>query len=581
MNHHHSSKLLGRAKRRLAAALACATLGLAGCAPGEDGSGDSDGGAQGLRVYKNGAIYTVNKAQPWAEALVIENGVIKYVGSNAEAGKFEAAGARVIDLGGKMVMPGFHDVHIHPLESGSDNNHFELNVDERNAENFIPLIRQAARDFPGRDWLIGYGHNLESLLQTKRRPAEMLDEVASDRPIIVMEQTSHSMWVNSKALALAGINKDSANPVGGVILKDTSGQPTGVLIDNAGERVMHLAMAATPERMQKDYDGLVNSTLPALARQGITSIADARAYWRRGHHLTWRKVEQDGRLTVRTVLGLWAYPEDDDASQIAQLKSLYSNDPSKRLRINQVKLYSDGIVSNTTAAMHAPYELDLLKQPENKGLSYFTPARLASYIQQLEPAGFDFHIHAIGDRGIHDALNAIAAGGSAAGRHRLTHVEVLDSADLPRFARLNITADAQVAGDFSQPAHWPEVAPYIGPEKADHLVPIKSLHDAGARLTLSSDWSVSPFNPFIGLQNAVTRAPQNLALADAIAAYTLNAAYVLRQENKVGSLEVGKEADLVVLNQNLFTISPSQIKQTRVLQTLLAGQEVYRDPAFQ
>lgn len=583
MKTNATDTLLGMARKTLASAMVVAALGLAGCATdGEAPEAGSSGNtsAQGIRIYKNGAIYTVNQNQPWAEAMVIENGTIKYVGNNDEAARYEVAGARIIDLAGKMVLPGIHDVHIHPLESGSDNTHFELNYDETNAENFIPAIRQAAVEFPGQDWLIGYGHNIDTLLMAPRNPVAILDEAVSDRPVIIMEQTSHSMWVNSRALTLAGISKDTANPAGGVIMKDATGKPTGVLIDNAGEMVMHLAMAATPERMQSDYNGLVNSTLPLLAKHGITSIADARAYWRRGHHSTWQKVEQNNRLTARVVLGLWAYPEDDDAAQIATLKSLYSNDPNKRLRINQIKVYSDGIVSNTSAAMHSPYQFDILGLPENKGLNYFTQTRLQNYIAQLEPVGFDFHIHAIGDRGIHQALNAIESAGTVAGRHRLTHVEVLDPSDTPRFAPLNVTADCQVAGDFTHPSHWQEMAAYIGTEKANNLVPIKSLRDANARVTLSSDWSVSPFNPFIGLQNAVTRTPQSLSLADAIAAYTINAAYVMRQENKVGSLEVGKEADLVVLNQNIFKINPGMINQTRVLQTLLAGKEVYHDPAF-
>lgn len=577
MNNQVNNTIRGLAKRVLVGAMAVAALGLGGCI---ETATDGSASASGVRVYKNGAIYTVNKSQPWAEAMVIENGTIKFVGSNADVTKYETADANVIDLAGKMVMPGFHDVHIHPLESGSDNTHFELSYNETNAENFVPVIRQAALDFPGSDWLVGYGHNIDALLKAKRNPVEILDAAVADRPVIIMEQTSHSMWVNSKALALAGITKDTTNPAGGVIMKDATGKPTGVLIDNAGEMAMHLAMSATPESMQKDYDGLVNNTLPALAKHGITSIADARAYWRRGHPDTWQKVEQNGKLTARAVLGLWAYPEDDDAAQIAKLKSLYSNDPSKRLRINQIKLYSDGIMSNTTAAMKTPYQFDMLGLPDNKGLNYFAQARLRNYIQALEPAGFDFHIHAIGDRGIHEALNAIEGGGTAAGRHRLTHVEVLDPVDLPRFAKLNVTADCQVAGDFANPSHWSEAGQYIGADKANNLVPIKSLQNAGTRVTLSSDWSVSPFNPLIGLQNAVTRAPQNLSLQDAIAAYTLNAAYVMRQETKVGSLEAGKEADLVVLNQNLFKISANMISQTKVLQTLLAGKEIYRDPAF-
>ncbi len=535
---------------------------------------------EGITVYKNGAVYTVNPEQPWAEAIVIKGGIIEYVGTNNGVSQFEK-GALVIDLAGKMMMPGFHDVHIHPLESGSDNNHFELDYEEENPENYINVVKQAARDFPYEPWLVGYGHSIYTLTEAKRNPVDILDEAVPNRPVIVMEQTSHSMWVNSKALAILGFNKQIDNPVGGVIMRDEyTGRPNGILIDNAGEMAMHLAMKSTAQRRQNDYDGMVNDTMPALAKHGVTSIVDARAYWRRGHHQIWLKLEKDNALTLRAVVGLWAYPEDDDAAQFTKLKSLYRNDPDSLLRINQIKLYSDGIPVNTTAALKTPYAFDMLGLPGNKGLSYFKQNRLAKYIKELEAAGFDFHIHAIGDRGIHEALNAIEKGGSKQGRHRLTHLEIVDVKDVKRFAQLNVTADCQVAGEFTHPDHWPQMASTIGAGKANNLVPIKTFQDGGARVTLSSDWSVSPFNPFIGLQNALTRSPQNLSLEDALAAYTINSAYVMRHEEVVGSIEEGKEADLVVLDQNLFDIDVEDIELTQVLQTLLAGDEVYRSKEF-
>ncbi|WP_196138099.1 amidohydrolase [Aliikangiella sp. G2MR2-5] len=532
-------------------------------------------------LYKNGSIYTVNKNQPWAEALVIKDGIIRFVGSSNDAIKFEEKAKKVVDLKGKMILPGLHDVHIHPLESGSNNTHFELSPLESNAENFIPTIRKAARDYPGQNWLIGYGHDLYTLLDSQRSPLDILDQAVPNRPVIIMEQTSHSMWVNSKALEVIGFSKATADPVGGVIMKnDSNGEPNGILIDNAGNLAMDIAMAPTEETLQNDYKGLVHYTLPALAQVGITSIADARAYWKRKHHETWKKVEQDGYLTARVVLGLWAYPEHDDEVQINMFKSLLSNDKDKLLKINQIKLYSDGIPSNTTAALHTPYLVDFLDIPGNLGLNYFSEQRIEKYIRALEPSGFDFHIHAIGERGIFESLNAIQRASQGKGRHRLTHVEIVDPNDYSRFAELNVTVDAQVAGNFTHPENWNEYSELIGDTKSDNIVPLRDLKDAGARITLSSDWSVSPFNPFIGMQNAVTRFPQNLTLSEAIEAYTLSSAYVLRQENSVGSIEVGKKADLIVIDQNLFEINPDSIGKTKVLQTLLDGREIYRSSDF-
>ena len=567
--------------KTLLVALTVGLFGVAGCSGGTTNQADNvrvdnPDVNTSVKIYKNGDIYTVNPNQPWAEAIVIDDGIIAFVGSDAAATSYEINGAEVIDLNGKMIMPGFHDVHVHALESASESNHFSLDTKETNPENFINTIRQASTNNPNAPWLIGYGHDIYSLINASRDPVDILDDAVSDRPVIVMEQTSHSMWVNSKALERAGINRNSANPVGGLIMKNSNtGDLNGILIDNAGDLVMDIAMAPTATILQNDYLGLVEYTLPEFAKNGITSFTDARAYWKRDHHKTWQKIEQNNLLTARVALALWAYPEDDDRSQIEALKQLYSNQENSLLKINQIKIYSDGIVSNTTAAMHTPYLFDILGIDGNRGLNYFTQERISNYITELEPAGFDFHIHTIGERGIFESLNAIETSGTDTGRHRLTHLEIVSPSDLTRFSDLNVTADCQVAGDFSKPEHWNELVEFVGVEKADNQIPLRSFKNAGARVTLSSDWSVSPFNPFIGLQNAITRAPQNLTLEEAVRAYTLDAAYVMRQEDKVGSLEVGKEADLIILDRNIFEVEQNTIHQTQVLKTLLAGKVVF------
>jgi predicted amidohydrolase YtcJ len=575
---------------KLLALIMVSVLTLPGCSGSDNPQSDSPASTQtntqtpsppqatemATQVFNNGAIYTVNPGQPWAEAVAIKDNQIIFVGSNEDAKAFIDANTQITDLNAKMMLPGLHDVHIHPIESGSENTQFSLDTEQTDAQQFIDDIVQASEDNPNADWLIGYGHSLFTLLDAQRSPLAIIDEAESDRPVIIMEQTSHSMWVNSKALELASITQSSPDPIGGVIGRDeNTGRLNGILVDNAGNMVMDLALQPTQASAQRDYDGLVSFTLPELAKHGITSISDARTFWQRGDHLTWQKVQANGELTVRTSLGLWAYPELDDVSQLQSLKALYQDDPASLLRINQIKLYADGILINTTAAMKQPYEFDLLGLPGNRGLNYFTQSRLEHYLSKLQSSGFDFHIHAIGDRGIHETLNAIENTATTQGRHRITHLEVIDPVDMPRFAELNVTADAQVAGDFTNPEHWHENDAFIGADRADNAIPIKSLQNAGARLTLSSDWNVSTLNPFVGLQNALTRTPQALTLAQAIAAYTINGAYVMRQEDKVGSIEVGKLADLVILDRNLFEVPTNTINQTQVIMTLLNGEVVY------
>ncbi|MCF2857664.1 amidohydrolase [Pseudoalteromonas sp. SMS1] len=527
------------------------------------------------QVFTNGKIYTVNATTPWAQAIAIDGNKIVFVGSNEQVKKYIGDKTQITDLAGKMMMPGFHDVHMHPLESGSDATQFTI-PQEATVDTYIALVQEAALQNPEAQWLIGYGHNIATLLEMSDSPLEVLDEAAPNRPVIIMEQTSHSMWVNSKALALAGIHAQSLDPIGGVIGRDEQMRLDGILYDNAGNQVMEIAMRSLGNAQQNDYLGLIEYTMPALNQVGITSISDARTYWQRGHLETWQRVSDEDKLSLRVHLGLWAYPQMNDASQIAKLKSLYQASEDSLLKVNQVKFYVDGILVNTTAAMHDAYHQNWLDLAGNKGLNYFTQARLEQYIEALEPSGFNFNIHAIGDRGIHEALNAIENASAGKSRHRLTHLEVVDPEDYPRFNKLGVIADAQVAGDFTDPSHWPENIPLLGAERSQDLVPIKSLVANNATLTLSSDWNVSPFNPFIGISNAISRVPQAITLTQALEAYTINSAFAMGQEHLVGSIEVGKLADLVILDRNLFDSTVNEIAETKVVMTLLDGEVVYK-----
>lgn len=530
--------------------------------------------ASNQKLYFNGKIYTVNESQPWAEAMIIKKNKIVFVGSNPEARNALDNNAEEIDLKGKLVLPGFHDVHMHPMEVGATSTTFSLDENEEDINNYLSIIEQASEEQTGNGWLIGFGHSINTLLASEESPLLLLDEIVPNRPIIIMEHTSHSMWVNSKALELAGFTDSSENPIGGILMKE-AGKLNGILIDNAGDIVFQIAQKSL-ENSNNEYDGMVNYVLPELAKNGITSVSDARTYWKRNQHKVWQQLAEDKMLTARFNLGLWAYPEAEDDAQITSLKSLFSNNKNSLLKINQIKLYSDGITHNTTAALHSDYHVDYFNKTTNNGLNYFSENRIAKYIRELEGLGFDFHIHAIGNRGVHEAINAIENASNLENRHRLTHVEMVDNGDITRFKQLNITADAQVAGEFTKPEFWQENAELVGTTLANNLVPIKSLTDANVRLTLSSDWNVSTLNPFVGIQNAVTRNPQNISLQEAIKAYTINGAYVMRQENEVGSLEVGKLADFIVVDQNIFTISTNQINQTKVIRTVFNGNEIYK-----
>jgi predicted amidohydrolase YtcJ len=428
-------------------------------------------------------------------------------------------------------------------------------------------------------WMMASGHAISTIL-TASDPKGLLDGISTTVPILVMEKTSHSIWVNSKALMLAGITSASVDPPGGHIVKNAMGEPTGVLLDNAGDNLIQMALASNATIDEANYQGLITTGLPLMARNGITSISEARTYWKRNYIPIWQRIKTNNLLTVRVGLAPWMYPSDVDATQIAAIQALYSVGDDL-LKIRQIKVYSDGIVVNATSALSAPYNNNLGFTFGNTGLNYFTQSRLATYITALEATGYDFHIHAIGDRGITESLNAIQSARTSnpalTPRHRITHVEIVNPTDYPRFASLNVVADMQVTGNFAQPAHWHDHSNLIG-TRGDNSIPLKSLYNAGAKITLSSDWDVSNINPFIGMQNALTRAPQELPnVEEVVKAYTINGAYVMRQEAVTGSLELNKYADLIVVDRDIFTIPTTQISATKVLLTLLGGRQVYID----
>lgn len=530
------------------------------------------------RVLLNALIYTSYDGQPNAQAIAITGDTIVYVGDDAGVAAYIDGSTVVHDMNGARVLPGLHDVHNHILEASSSSwGDCALDNEETDPENFIPALQACSLTPNTNGWIIAYGFSIYTLFDAVRPPKEILDDVFPTTPVVIIEETSHAVWVNSAGLAAAGITALTPDPVGGHIAMD-GGDPNGILLDNAGDVVLSLALATNSTLEQDNYDGMVSVGFPLLRSNGITSVCEARTYWKRNYVQTWQQLKADGHLTARTTLDLWAYPGDDDATLIPDLQALYDAGDDM-LRMDHIKLYSDGITINATAALHDPYD-DNLGWPFNTGLNYFDGARLQIFITALETTGFDFHIHAIGDRGITEALDAIEGArltnGNIGARHRITHLEIVDPLDYPRFAALNVTADMQVAGDWSNPDHWHDNDFLIGPVRADNMIPLRSLFDNGARITLSSDYDVSDINPFVGMQHALTRAPQALpTVQDVVKAYTINGAYVMRQEDRTGSLEVGKFADVIALDQDIFTIPQNTISNTMVTMTMLGGDVIY------
>jgi len=539
-------------------------------------------------IIKNAKIYTADASDTFVQALAIKDGLIIYTGTNTGVNVHLGTGTTIKDAGGRLILPGMHDVHMHPLEASSTNgSSCSLNSVETNPENYITTMQACGSAPNSNGWILGWGHSIYTLLNATRAPRLILDEVYPTTPALFMEETSHSMWVNTAGLNALGITDSTPDPVGGHIVKSKWGTPTdvdGILLDNAGDAAISVALATNGILQTNNYEGLVYYGLPLLAKNGITSICEGRTYWKQNYIQTWQQIKNNNLLTCRVALAPWIYPDDNDATQIPTIEALYDAGDDM-LKIRQIKLYSDGILVNATAAMHDDYEAGILSAlgfPFSRGLNYIDAPRMVSLITSLETKGYDFHIHAIGDRGVTESLDAIAAArttnGDIGARHRVTHLEVVKQTDYSRFSSLNVTADMQVTGDFTNPNHWHDNDDFIGVTRSDNLVPVKSISDAGARVTLSSDWDVSSISPFVGIQNSLTRVPQNLPnVAAAVKAYTINGAYVMRHEDKTGSLEVGKYADLIMVDRDIFTVPYTQIGATKVVFTWLEGNEVYLD----
>ena len=539
--------------------------------------------ASTIMLVTGGTVYTAVNGT-FAEALAIDNGEIVAVGTTAEIQAFDDPGATTIDLQGRLVLPGLHDSHVHILEANSPLSGTCIVSAGRVPSELVGRLQQCAPNQAVLDWVLGFGWDISSFLDSGENPLLAIDQAISNRPAAIMEQTSHAVWVNSRGLEALGITEVTPDPPGGHIAKDGLGFPNGLLIDNAGDLAFEAALARTSEIDEQHYQGLL-SGLAQLASNGITAFADARVYWSRGYHEFYARAETENRLTARAVLGMWGYPQMDDAVQLAELTNFYSRDPSQLVQRAQIKVYVDGITQNTTARTINPYLIDYgFNTP--LGLNYFDEDRLTTYITQLERIGYDFHIHAIGAGGVREALNAIERARAANptvtnARHRITHVEHVHPDDIGRFATLGVIADIQLAGDFTEPVQFAaDNAPFIGANNPALPLPARALIDAGATVTLSSDFDVSPLNPFRGIGNAVTRGVDSLSVQESVDAYTINAAILMRHEDRVGSLEVGKRADFVVVDQDIFQIPANQIDQTQVLLTVFDGNEVFRSNQF-
>jgi predicted amidohydrolase YtcJ len=547
-------------------------------------------------VLTGGAVYTLDAARSWAQAVAVCGGRIVAVGTDADMRPYVGPGTEVVSLRGRMLLPGFQDAHVHASGGGLERSQCDL-TGEHTREGYLAAIRSYSRRNPAAEWITGGGWGMD-VFPGGVPSKDDLDAAVPDRPVFLSNRDHHGAWVNSRALELAGVDAATPDPPDGRIERTPAGEPQGTLHEGAMNLVQRVVPAVT---LAEQVAGILAGQryLHAL---GITAWQEAIV----GEYAVvpdcfeaYREVDRQGLLTARVTGALW-WQRSAGLSQLDFLAERRAIASSGRFRTTSVKIMQDGVCENFTAAMLSPYLDGHGHETQGRGTSFFDPAELNEAVTAIDARGFQVHIHAIGDRAVREALDAIAAArhanGLSQGRHHIAHIQVIHPEDVPRFREQSVVANCQPLWASNEPQMTELTLPFLGPERSAWQYPFGSLAASGAQLCFGSDWPVSSPNPMWQMHTAVNRttAPdypfrgpdtdtpflpgERIALPAAIAAFTMGSAYVNHDEHDAGSVEPGKRADLVVLDRNLFTEPAAEIAQAEVDLTLVDGAVVHARP---
>jgi predicted amidohydrolase YtcJ len=547
-------------------------------------------------VFTGGAVYTVDATRSWARAVAVKGDRIVAVGTDDELGDLIGAGTDVIDLRGRMLLPGFQDAHVHPVAAGVDMLQCDLHLAGSLPE-YERIVRTYAETHAGDPWIVGSGWSMD-VFPGGTPTRDVLDRLVPDRPVFMPNRDGHSAWVNSRALELAGVTRVTSDPADGRIERDAAGEPTGTLHEGAMDLVGDHTPATTAQQMSA---GLLEGQA-YLHSLGITAWQDAivEAGERANNFDAYVHAAAGGALTARVVGALW-WDRGRGLEQIEDLVALRERGTAGRFRATTVKIMQDGVCENFTAAVLEPY-LDANGHPTgNRGISFVEPDLLKEAVTRLDALGFQVHFHALAERAVREALDAIEAARTANGmndlRHHLAHIQVVHPDDVPRFRRVGAVANAQPLWAAHEGQMDELTIPFLGHPRATWQYPFASLVRSGAHLAMGSDWSVSSPDPLQEMHVAVNRVmppdypysvdnrevfipEERIDLATAIAGFTMGSAYVNHLEHETGSIEVGKLADLTVVDRDLFDRPPGEIADASVQLTVVGGRRVYEDPAF-
>ena len=515
-----------------------------------------------------------------ADALAITMGRITAVGSGLELRELAGPSTRVVELDGQTVAPGFIDAHVHPIEGGMTSLECDL-YSVIGADAYGPVISAYAAAHPDRGWITGGGWSMSDFPGgTPRR--EALDALVPDRPVMLYNRDGHGVWVNSIALDRAGVSPSTPDPADGRIERDPDGTPTGMLQEGAIDLVGDLVPPPSPA----DHVAGLLEGQRQLHALGITGWQDAII--RPDLQAAYTEVHRSGRLTARVRLAL-LWDNKRGLEQVDELVERRGAAAADGLEADSVKLFVDGIIENRTAVTVEPYLGPDGNPSDTRGIPMIDPDLLTAAVVELDRRGFQCHFHAIGDGGVRLALDAIqAARGAGAGadhRHHIAHIELIHPDDIGRFATIGAVANMQPFWAMDEVQMRELRIPVLGADRARWQYPFRSLIDAGARMAGGSDWPVTTANPLLEMEVAITRTDtdnrdgpalfpeERLTLSEALTAFTLGSAYVNHRDAETGSIEVGKRADLAILDRDVRA-TDGPLGEARVIATLVDGQVV-------
>ncbi|MFC5031256.1 amidohydrolase [Streptomyces sp. DSM 41987] len=561
-------------------------------------------------VFVGGRVFTGTSSAPIDAAVAVGGGRILAVSDETSVRALADGDTEVVDLAGGLLVPGFQDAHMHPAVAGVQMLRCDLS-EERSVEGYLAVVAEYAKANPDTDWISGGGWSMD-VFPGGTPTREMLDAIVPDRPVLLSNRDGHGAWVNSLALRLAGVGRDTPDPVDGRIEREPDGTPAGTLQEGAVGLVgAHLPVATPDEALA----GLLVAQ-EYLFSLGVTTWQDAMIGVFPGNpdnFDVYVRAAGEGSLQARVVGALW-WDRERGLEQLPELEERRRTGQVGRFNATTVKIMQDGIAENFTAGLLEPYLDHCGCATDNSGLSFVDPQLLDDAVRVLDEAGFQIHFHALGDRAVREALDALAGAKAANGtndnRHHLAHLQLIHPDDLGRFAELGAAANIQALWAAHEPQMDELTIPFLGSERAALQYPFGDLLRAGARLVAGSDWSVSSPNPMWGIHVAVNRAvpaeapnapqaqdtaedvhspdsstaqepakpfypEQALTLAQALTAYTAGSAWVNHLDDVTGTVEVGKYADLVVLDRDPFERPALEIAETRVLRTYIDGRLVF------